>query len=105
MIGAALGYNQLTVIVAVFESREVAETKLLEWGCVRKEYPNVKWEKGKRIETGGTHFSIETTEAFAEYFSSKGFSMYSCGASFGEGWGFVFLPITLNEPCSGYNDD
>lgn len=102
MVGAALGYNDLTVIIAVFESREVAEQKLVEWGCVWKQFPI--YERGKKTEKL-TPPRLVTTEAFADYFREKGFSMYSTGADFEEGWSFSFLPITLNEPCSGYNDD
>jgi hypothetical protein len=108
MIGAALGYNALTVILAVFESQAVAEAKLVEWGAEWKQFP--KYARldptGKWGNTGElTAPKLVTTQAFADYMGGKGFSMYSTGAAFSESWEFIFLPVTLNEPCSGYNDD
>ena len=102
LIGAALGYNDLTVIMAVFSDYDTAIQKLEEWGCVWKQFP--VYSKGKRTEEL-TPLHLVTTERFAEFFSKKGFSMYSTGADFSEGLPFTFLPIELNEPCSGYNDD
>lgn len=97
MVGAALGYNDLTVIVAVFDSRETAERLLVEWGCV--------WKEGLTFRTKQPYRVLVTTEAFQDYYEKLGFSMYSTGASFAEGRPFTFLPVEVNKPCSGYNDD
>lgn len=98
MIAVTLGYNDLHVTIGVFESEEIARTKLLKFGAEYKQFADWKTKKLGKPQ-------LVTTQKFVDYMDGKGLSTYSTGAGLHENWVFKFIPIKLNELSIGYNDD